>query len=135
MEEYAVHWIFALLFLGLMVRGHVFAHLLGVKKITVHELSERLSKKPRLVLIDVRTPVEYQAGHAPNSVPIPLSELKSRVDEVKSLVTNDEVAVVCRSGQRSTSGSVILKRAGIETVYNVTGGMLQWESQGYPVRK
>lgn len=124
-----------LLFIGFVIRSRVFARLLGVEKLTVHELSERVAAKPPLVLIDVRTPTEFEAGHAPTAIPIPLSELKRRIEEVRGLCRRGEVAVVCRSGNRSLSGSVILKRAGIEHVYNVEGGMILWEEQGYPVRK
>ncbi|MBF0358805.1 MAG: rhodanese-like domain-containing protein [Magnetococcales bacterium] len=134
-NEDSLQWIVVLLLLGFMLRSHVFARLLGVEKLTVHELVNRLSQKPAVVLIDVRTPKEFEAGHAKEAVLIPLHELKKRIDEVKQLCPDGEVAVVCRSGNRSLTGTVILKRAGFAHVYNVSGGMIQWESQGYPVRK
>jgi rhodanese-related sulfurtransferase len=134
-NEDSLQWIVLLLLLGFMLRAQVFSRLLGVEKLTVHELTNRMSEKPPLVLIDVRTPTEFEAGHAKGAILVPLHELKKRLDEVKQLCPNGEVAVVCRSGNRSLSGTVVLKRAGLAHVYNVTGGMIQWEGQGYPVRK
>ncbi|MBF0194508.1 MAG: rhodanese-like domain-containing protein [Magnetococcales bacterium] len=123
------------MFLGFVLRAQVFSRILGVKKLTVHELVEKLGANPPIVLIDVRTKAEYDAGHAKGSRLIPLNELKGRVEEVKKMCPDSTVAVVCRSGNRSLSGTVILKRAGFENVYNVSGGMIHWEGQGYPVRK
>lgn len=133
-DDSSLQWLVMLLFIGFILRAHIFSRLLGVEQLTVHQLMEKVAEKPPLMLIDVRTPAEYAAGHAPSAVPIPLSELKSRVAEVQDRC-NGRVAVVCRSGNRSLSGTVILKRAGIEHVYNVVGGMVHWEGQGYPVRK
>jgi rhodanese-related sulfurtransferase len=135
LDENTTQWLVMLMFVGFILRSHIFSRLLGVKKLTVHELTEKIAAKPSLVLIDVRTPPEYEAGHAPSAILVPLSELRRRVDEVKQMCPNGEVAVVCRSGNRSLSGTVILRRAGIENVYNVLGGMMTWEGQGYPVRK
>ncbi len=134
-DDNTIQWLIMLLFAGFILRSHVFGYLLGVKKISVHELTERMSAKPPLVLVDVRTVPEFEAGHAPGALHVPLSELRRRAEEVKGMCRNSEVAVVCRTGNRSLSGSVILRRAGIETVYNVVGGMIHWEGQGYPVRK
>ncbi|MBF0454877.1 MAG: rhodanese-like domain-containing protein [Magnetococcales bacterium] len=135
LADNSLQWLVMLMFLGFILRGHIFSRILGVEKLTVHELNSKLSSKPPIVLVDVRTPAEFEAGHAAAALSIPLSELKRRVDEVKQLASQGEVAVVCRSGSRSLNGSVVLKRAGIEHVYNVDGGMIQWQGQGYPVRK
>ncbi len=69
----------------LYVAGAGFSRLLGVKKLTVHELTEKLSATPALVLIDVRTEQEFVAGHAAAAKLIPLSELRQRLDEVKKM--------------------------------------------------
>ncbi|MBF0382960.1 MAG: rhodanese-like domain-containing protein [Magnetococcales bacterium] len=135
MNEDSLQWIAILMFMGFILRAHVFSRILGVEKLTVHELMEKLGANPPIVLIDVRTKMEFDAGHAKGARLVPLNELKKRVEEVKQMCPHGSVAVVCRSGNRSLSGTVILKRAGIEHVYNVSGGMIHWQSQGYPVRK
>ncbi|MBF0446113.1 MAG: rhodanese-like domain-containing protein [Magnetococcales bacterium] len=123
------------MFLGFILRAQVLSRLLGVKQLTVHELMAKLGSNPPIVLVDVRTKNEFDAGHAKGARLIPLNELKGRIEEVKRMCPDGSVAVVCRSGNRSLSGTVVLKRAGIENVYNVSGGMIHWERQGYPVHK
>jgi rhodanese-related sulfurtransferase len=135
LNEDSLQWIAVLMFMGFILRAQVFSRLLGVKKLTVHELTAKLGATPPIVLIDVRSKKEFDAGHAKGARLIPLNELKGRVDEVKRMCPDSSVAVVCLSGNRSLSGTVILKRAGFETVYNVSGGMMHWTKQGYPVHK
>ena len=64
------------------------------------------------VVIDVRTPQEYQSGHYPNSINIPLNSLQSKIDEIKSY--DNGIIVVCASGIRSSQAKSILSKNGIE---------------------
>lgn len=80
-------------------------------------------------LLDVREPAEWDAGHSPLAVWIPLGELGARLDEVPSDRT---VAVVCRSGGRSAAATEALRGTGIDAV-NVAGGMKSWAVEGLPV--
>lgn len=83
------------------------------------------------VLLDVREPQEWESGHAPEAVHIPLGELTSRVDE---LPRERDVMVICRSGNRSARAAQWLaaRGAGVE-VANVAGGMAAWQQVGLPV--
>jgi rhodanese-related sulfurtransferase len=81
------------------------------------------------VVIDVREPFEWEAGHAAGAVHIPLGDLGARVDEVPR---DAPVYVVCAAGGRSLQGAALLERHGVEAV-NVTGGMNAWQQAGLPV--
>jgi len=81
------------------------------------------------VLLDVREPAEWQAGHAPGARHIPLGALTSRLDEVPR---SQRVVVVCRSGSRSARATALLARSGFDAV-NLEGGMLAWASAGLAV--
>jgi rhodanese-related sulfurtransferase len=59
-----------------------------------------------------------------------LDELPSRVDEVPK---DQEIVVVCRSGNRSQSGRDILQNAGFENVTSMSGGLNAWGAAGYPL--
>ncbi|MCW2876945.1 MAG: Rhodanese-related sulfurtransferase-like protein [Sphaerisporangium sp.] len=80
-------------------------------------------------LLDVREPDEWQAGHAPTAVHIPLGMLQQRVDEVPAGVP---VYVVCRVGGRSASAAAWLNHVGREAI-NVEGGMRSWAAAGRPM--
>lgn len=67
------------------------------------------------VIVDVRTKVEYQAGHIENSINVPLDIIKAEAERLKNL--NKPIITVCRSGNRSEIARSILTAAGLEA-YN-----------------
>jgi rhodanese-related sulfurtransferase len=81
-------------------------------------------------LVDVRTVQEYQGGHLPGAVNIPLHELDRRLGEIPK---DQPVVVVCATGNRSQTGSSILVRGGYAEVYNLRGGTMAWMMRGLPV--
>ncbi len=80
-------------------------------------------------ILDVREADEWAAGHIPGASFIPLGELAARVSE---LPRDQEIVVVCRSGNRSQTGRDILLEAGFSQVSSMAGGMNQWQSLGHP---
>jgi phage shock protein E len=80
-------------------------------------------------LLDVRTPAEWDEFHAPQATLIPLDELANRVDEVPR---DQDIVVICRSGNRSQVGRDTLLAAGFPSVTSVDGGMNEWSAAGYP---
>lgn len=80
-------------------------------------------------LLDVRENDEWQAGHAPAAVHIPLSELGGRVAEVPR---DRDVYVICRSGARSGQAVMAFNDAGL-TSMNVDGGMHAWAEANKPM--
>lgn len=81
-----------------------------------------------VALIDVREQQEWDAGHAPSAVLLPMSELGNRLDELPA----GEFYVICHSGMRSARVTEALQELGHEAV-NVSGGMLAWQAAGGPV--
>jgi rhodanese-related sulfurtransferase len=81
------------------------------------------------VLVDVREPDEWEAGHAPDATWIPMGEISARHGE---LANDRPVLVVCRSGARSARVTTELLGAGFDAT-NVAGGMQAWEAAGLPV--
>jgi len=77
--------------------------------------------KAGAVIIDVRTPGEYQGGHIRGSVNIPLDKLRNNLHKLKD--KNKPVITCCASGMRSASAMSILKSEGYATVYNGGGWM------------
>ncbi len=81
------------------------------------------------VLLDVRENDEWQAGHAPGAVHVPMTELADRLDDVPE---GDPVYVICRSGGRSARVTAYLNGNGWDAV-NVRGGMGSWAGAGRPM--
>lgn len=84
------------------------------------------------LLLDVREPWEWNEGHAPGAVLIPLGSLGARY---KELDPNQEIVTVCRSGHRSTTALKMLQKAGFTSVHNLDGGMLAWQQRKLPVTR
>lgn len=78
------------------------------------------------VLLDVREPGEWRAGHAPRARHIPLGQLPARLSE---LPADRPVVTVCRSGARSRQAAALLARDGRQ-VHNLAGGMRAWVNAG-----
>jgi len=81
------------------------------------------------VLLDVREDDEWAAGHAPDAVHVPMTELAARLDEVPEA---DPLYVICRSGGRSQRVAQYLNANGWDAI-NVAGGMSAWAAVGLPV--
>jgi rhodanese-related sulfurtransferase len=97
-------------------------------EITVQEAYQKYEQG--VYLLDVREQHEWDDYHIPNTTLIPLSQLKERVNE---LPRDQEIVVVCRSGNRSQEGRDILLAAGLDVVTSMAGGVLDWRQAGYPI--
>jgi glyoxylase-like metal-dependent hydrolase (beta-lactamase superfamily II)/rhodanese-related sulfurtransferase len=84
------------------------------------------------LLIDVREPEEFAAGHVPGAVNVPQSDLASRLGE---LPRDRPIYVVCQAGMRSTRAAQFLRQVGFTRVLNVAGGTNAWMGSGRPVER
>lgn len=101
-------------------------------------LAERLGNPtgPEPTLIDVRTPAEFEAGHIPGAVNVPLNELRGSLDRLcQVLDDHHDVVLVCRSGQRAGQAQQALQAAGLPRASVLTGGLADWEATGGPVNR
>jgi rhodanese-related sulfurtransferase len=80
-------------------------------------------------ILDVRQSEEWNEFHVPDSTLIPLDQLATRINE---LPKDQEIVIVCRSGNRSAQGRDILLDAGFTQVTSMAGGLTQWKAAGYP---
>lgn len=86
------------------------------------------------VMVDVRESKEFNGGHLKDAIHIPLSDLPTRMSELDKY-KDKAVIAYCRSGSRSYSACRKLKKAGFESVSNLQGGIMAWQSQNMPVSK
>ncbi len=102
-----------------------------VPEITVQELQAMMEAGETPFILDVREENEFDVANL-NGTLIPLQQLPTRLDELEA--HRDELVVVhCRSGARSAQASLLLSKAGREAVANLSGGMLRWRAQRFPV--
>lgn len=94
------------------------------------EEARAVYRNPGVTIVDVRERDEYNAGHIPGALLIPLSELPQRLKDVPR---DTEVILVCRSGNRSQQAYDYLKQQGFTNIHNLVGGMRAWQAAGYEI--
>lgn len=100
---------------------------LGYRQITMEEAAKRMEQEPAAVILDVRRPDEYQAGHIPGAINIPNETIGS--EALPQLPDKDQtILVYCRSGNRSKQASEKLAALGYTQVLEF-GGILDWAGQ------
>ena len=95
------------------------------------DLRDLLHSAAPALVVDVRTPAEFETAHIPGSYNVPLDILRSHPSEVVNNLDGD-VVLVCRSGQRATQAQQILNSAGTAARV-LRDGILDWEQRGYAV--
>jgi rhodanese-related sulfurtransferase len=95
---------------------------------TTMDPRETYDRRDELLLLDVREPHEWDAGHIAGALHIPMGELNDRQDEIDQDRT---IVAVCRSGARSGRVAAALSQAGYD-VHNLEGGMQAWDRADLP---
>ena len=101
-----------------------------VEQIDVEEARRRLEAGGRM--IDVREPREFSEWRIPGATPLPMSEFLERYEA--ELPKDEELMIQCRTGSRSDQVARLLLQRGYRAV-NVAGGIVAWESAGFPVQR
>ncbi|MEO8062685.1 MAG: rhodanese-like domain-containing protein [Pseudomonadota bacterium] len=103
--------------------------------ITQTELLARIGKQdPDLVVLDVRTPAEFAAGHVPGARNLSHDLLSSKLAELGEL-RDKQVVLYCRSGRRSLLAEDTLRKAGFTKLLHLQGDYLAWEAEHRPIEK
>ncbi len=99
----------------------------NVPSVSIEEFIENMNSDSSLVILDVRTPQELESslGKIESVINIPVQELSERVDELEAY-KNKNIAVICRTGNRSTFATKFLLDNGYNA-YNVLDGMVKYK--------
>ena len=94
--------------------------------IKIADVQKKINAKNNILLLDVRTATEFDGplSHIAGAVLLPIQELEQRVDELNEH-KEKEIIVICRSGNRSKTGTRILISHGFNAI-NMMGGMKAW---------
>lgn len=92
--------------------------------ISAEEAKTIMEQNPEALILDVRTEEEYEEGHIPSAVLLPLDELEGRA-EAELTDKEQTILIYCRSGARAGEAARILQDLGYTHVYNF-GGIISW---------
>jgi rhodanese-related sulfurtransferase len=105
-----------------------------ISPVRANALIQNNQSNPKFVILDVRTPQEYADGHLSNAVNIDF-ESSNFKNAVNKLDKNKTYLVYCRTGIRSAAASQTMEELGFKDIYDMSGGIMDWQSQGFPVVK
>jgi thioredoxin len=100
--------------------------------ITTSEFEKQISSVKNRILLDVRTPEEFNNGHISGAVNMNIYDDNFK-QQISRLDTSQPVYVYCLSGGRSSQAADILSSMGFPAVYNMTGGISRWRGENRAV--
>ncbi|WP_440948443.1 MBL fold metallo-hydrolase [Methanosarcina sp. T3] len=100
--------------------------------ISVHDLKARIENDEEIVILDVRSNEEWEAGHIEGARHIYVGHVEENLDKIPK---ECPIVVYCGSARRSNIAASILKKHGYRKIYNVLGSMAAWKNAGYEVVK
>lgn len=121
----AIICLLPLLSCGCAYSGQASDQVPGQMAIQEMPLSEAASlwRSKDALFIDVRTSQEYEEGHVPGAILIPLQELEHRYQEIPH---DKPVLLICRSARRSAQANLLLQQLGFSNTFSVKQGMIAW---------
>ena len=100
----------------------------AAQKVSPKEFSEVIAD-PTIVILDVRTPQEFAEGHLANAINIDFQSGNFE-QEIASLDKTKTYAVYCRSSNRSGQAVKVMAKAGFTSMYDMDGGIIDWQAAG-----
>lgn len=110
--------------------GQVFAA--NIAEVSQDQLIAKQTNKEDMLVLDVRTPNEFKAGHVPGAMNISFNEIPANMDKLYSY-KDKEVVVYCRSGSRAKVGISTLDQLGFTHISHLSGDMNAWLANMRPI--
>ncbi|QSO48847.1 rhodanese-like domain-containing protein [Alicyclobacillus mengziensis] len=110
---------------------NLFRHPSGLRDLSPQDILKHMQQNPEVVILDVRTPMEYRSGHIANAKSYPLGQ--------ESLIAKDyprdtPLLLICKSGHRSQAAANTLMKLGFHQLSHLQGGMDRWKREGLPTK-
>jgi hydroxyacylglutathione hydrolase len=102
-----------------------------VSHIEAEALAPRVASG-EVAVLDVRNRTEFEAGHLPGAIHIPVGYLPERLAEIP---LDRPLVVQCQTGARSAIATSVLQKLGVTNAVNLAGGIVAWEQGGHPVAR
>jgi rhodanese-related sulfurtransferase len=99
-----------------------------MKDLNPHDFAENMKAHPNAILLDVRTPEEFESGHLPGAVNIDFRGYDFQ-EQVEQLDPAKAYFIYCHSGGRSAAACRLMESKGFGDVNNLRGGILAWEGE------
>ena len=105
----------------------------NIRDISANNLANQLERSDMLIL-DVRTPQEYAAGHVPSAINMPHTSVKSQLEKLQEY-KDKTIVIYCKSGRRAAMARQTLTDAGFKQLLHLDGDMDGWQLGNFPIEK
>jgi thioredoxin len=103
----------------------------GVTNLSVSAFADKLKATPTAIILDVRTPDEFESGHLLNAINMDWNG-NDFTQKVSKLNQSTPVFIYCLAGSRSASAATEMRKNGFKEVYEMAGGMMKWRAANLP---
>jgi len=136
LEFLAQNWYLILtliIILALLLLEPYLLKLSGINSVGPLGVTQLVNHKSAAV-VDVCTAKEFQSGHIPDAISVPLSEIAQKADSIDRY-KEKPVIISCRSGSRAKSAAKKLSKLGFKDLYILSGGNMAWEKENLPMSR
>jgi rhodanese-related sulfurtransferase len=98
-----------------------------IMDLTQQQWAEKFSQDDNALILDVRTPHEWEEGIIPGAILIDIHQPQEFLEGIEALDKAKNYYVYCKAGGRSHQACMIMNQLGIANTYNLLGGMMQWQ--------
>lgn len=102
------------------------------KEVTGQDLVQRQAAGEKVLVIDVRSPDEFAAGHVPGAINVPVDTITGNEPALKDW-KQKPVVLYCKSGRRAAMAASTLEKQGFVRLEHLTGDIGGWQAQGRPM--
>jgi len=103
----------------------------GLSEISVEEFEEMIENHDDFLVVDVRDPGEFERGHIPGAILIPLAALEDAAADKLSGARQKKLVLCSQHGTRSAVAAGNLMQRGFDNVYSLAGGIDRWQALGF----
>ena len=90
---------------------------------------KQLSSDANAVILDVRTPEEFETSRIVNSINIDFYNPQNFISQLEKLDKDNSYYIYCRTGVRSANSCVLMNEMGFRKTYNLLGGIVEWNGE------
>ncbi len=114
---------------GVCIFARKLEKVFSMADLSQQDWASALEADQEALILDVRTPQEFEAGYIPEAMNINIYEAQGFLDALEKLDKSKNYYVYCRSGNRSRQACALMNNLGFTGAFNLEGGIIDWQGE------